>query len=396
MSDVVPPPAPVPVHGVSKKKKKKTRLCTLPPCGNTAWVLQTIQDAQLQPFPAPEISNDEVLVEIRRVGICGSDVHYWQHGRIGDFVCCAPMVLGHESSGVVAEVGENVTDLAPGDRVALEPGVPCEECKQCLSGKYNLCPEIRFFATPGPHDEPGHGSLARYVAHPAKWCFKLPESVSLEEGAFCEPLSVGVYACEQKAKIQQGDSVVIFGAGPIGTLCALVANGMGAGRVLLVDIQESRLDFVKTILPDIVTLNSTDLSPEELAEQLKLKNNGAELDGAIDCCGKESAISAAIQACRSGSTVCLVGMGKPVISLPILKASIREISLEGVFRYRNTYPKCIALLSEKKLDVGPLLTHRFEFTAESLLDAFETCKTGVGKDGRTAIKCMISIEPGES
>lgn len=364
------------------------------PTTNSALVLEKTKDMMLKDWPVPEIGPDDCLVAMRRVGICGSDVHYWQHGRIGDtFVCEAPMVLGHESAGVIAAVGANVAHVAVGDPVALEPGVPCECCALCDKGKYNLCPKMNFFATPFPAGNPGHGSLARYVSHPGKWCFKLPDGVSLDEGAFCEPLSVGVYACEQKAKIAPGSSVGIFGAGPIGTLCALVANGMGAAKVVVADIDDARLRMLKDLLPNAATVNSSGLSCAEIADALCAANGGNKLDGCIDCCGVESAVAAAIEATETGGTVCLVGMGKPTMTLPLLAASCREVNLEGVFRYRNTYPKCIELLAAKKVDIGPLLTHRFAFTQESMEDAFATCLNGKSADGRPAIKCMISIDP---
>lgn len=354
---------------------------------NEAVVLRKILDMGIDEWPAPPVGDEDCLVAMRRVGICGSDVHYWQHGRIGDFVCDGPMVIGHESSGEVVEVGKNVTNLKPGDRVALEPGVPCGKCEQCKADKYNLCPEIRFFATP-----PIHGSLARQVAHPAKFCFKLPESVSLEQGAMCEPLSVGVYACETKAKVTEGSSLAVFGAGPIGTICSMVATGMGAGKVILCDITQPRLDFCKTILPKLETINTTGLSSKDVAEKIKELNGGTPVDACIDCCGVESAIQAAIYATKNGGVVVLVGMGKPECSVPLLNASCREVEMQGVFRYRFTYPKCIELLAAKKIDVEPLITHRFEFTQSSVMDAFETCKEGKSKDGKNAIKCMISIE----
>eukprot|EP00397_Hematodinium_sp_SG-2012_P040997 GEMP01045056.1.p1 GENE.GEMP01045056.1~~GEMP01045056.1.p1 ORF type:complete len:307 (+),score=51.17 GEMP01045056.1:212-1132(+) len=293
------------------------------------------------------------------------------------------MVVGHESSGIVVKAGKNVTHLQENDPVALEPGVPCGQCDQCRTGKYNLCPDIRFFATP-----PIDGSMARYIAHPGKLCFKIPDSLTLEHGAMCEPLSVGVYACEQKAKVTAGSSVVIFGAGPIGTLCAMVSRGMGAKKVIVCDILASRLEFLKKLIPEstLATVDTTGMSVEDVAAKVKIINGGY-CDGAIDCAGVESAISAAILCTRNGGSVCLVGMGKPLATLPILNASIREVDLLGVFRYRHTYPQCLELLASGKVDVMPLITHRFQFTQESIMDAFETCRTG--RDG--AIKCMIHI-----
>eukprot|EP01060_Flectonema_neradi_P003936 TRINITY_DN1258_c0_g1_i1.p1 TRINITY_DN1258_c0_g1~~TRINITY_DN1258_c0_g1_i1.p1 ORF type:complete len:361 (+),score=86.73 TRINITY_DN1258_c0_g1_i1:75-1157(+) len=350
---------------------------------NHAVVLDDIKDMKLKEYPMPKMGSDDCIIEMKSIGICGSDVHYWQHGRIGDFVCNGPMVLGHESAGVVAAVGPNVRNLKVGDRVALEPGVPCEKCEQCKSGKYNLCPDIAFFATP-----PIHGSLARYVAHPSKWCFKLPDNMTLEEGALCEPLSVGVYACKEKAKVTKGDTVAVFGAGPIGTICSLVANGMGAGKVILCDIQQSRLEFCKELIPSMSIINTKGLSLDEVVERVKAENGGKLVDSSIDCAGVDVVVGAAIKVTKNGGGVCLVGMGKPDMNLPILNASCREVDLFGVFRYRNTYPTCIELLSSKKVNLFPLVTHRFEFTPESVMDAFETCRTG--RDG--AIKCMINIK----
>lgn len=360
---------------------------------NEAMVVHRQNDMSMLCWPMPEVGHDECLVAVRRVGICGSDVHYWKEGRIGHFILRKPMVIGHESSGTVIRVGNNVSGMKAGDHVAMEPGVPCELCQQCRATKYNLCPVLTgkeepkgrqgFFATP-----PVHGSLQRYVAHPAKFCFPLPETVSLDEGAMCEPLSVGVYACEQRANIKPGDNVVIFGAGPIGTLCAIVAHGLGANRIMLVDMQEDRLTFCKEkccpVLPVAVTPG---MPPEAVAAKIIELNGGAPVDSSIDCAGAEACLQAAIKCTKNGGKLCVVGLGKPLQTLPVADAAIREVDICGVFRYRHTYPKCIELLAEKKVNVMALITHRFQFTNESILDAFETCHTG--RDG--AIKCMISV-----
>jgi len=359
---------------------------------NEAMVVHQVKDMSMICWPMPEVGPDECLVSVQKVGICGSDVHYWTEGRIAHFVLEKPMVIGHESSGVVVRVGENVTHLAAGDRVAMEPGVPCQDCGQCSGKKYNLCPVLTgrkkpkgkqgFFATP-----PVHGSLQRYVSHPAAFCFKLPDNVSLEEGAMCEPLSVGVYACEQRAKITEGSTTVIFGAGPIGTLCAMTAHGLGAKRIILCDIMNDRLAFCNEKCCPVVPLNTKGLSVDEVVQRIMDLNEGEPVDGAIDCTGAEPCIQAAIKSTINGGAVCVVGMGRPDMTLPVLDASTREVDICGVFRYRYTYPKCIELLAEKKINVAPLITHRFEFTNESIMEAFETCRTG--RDG--AIKCMISV-----
>ncbi|XP_050744591.1 sorbitol dehydrogenase isoform X3 [Drosophila biarmipes] len=202
---------------------------------NLTAVLHGIEDMRLEQRPIPEIADDEVLLAMDSVGICGSDVHYLAHGRIGDFVLTKPMVIGHESAGVVTKLGKKVTTLKVGDRVAIEPGVPCRYCAHCKEGKYNLCPGMVFCATP-PYD----GNLTRYYKHPADFCFKLPDHVTMEEGALLEPLSVGVHACK-RAEVTLGSKVLILGAGPIGlvTLMAtrsggiVVVVGMGAAEVKL-------------------------------------------------------------------------------------------------------------------------------------------------------------------
>eukprot|EP00746_Dinoflagellata_sp_MGD_P163787 gnl/MRDRNA2_/MRDRNA2_92015_c0_seq1.p1 gnl/MRDRNA2_/MRDRNA2_92015_c0~~gnl/MRDRNA2_/MRDRNA2_92015_c0_seq1.p1 ORF type:complete len:401 (+),score=67.28 gnl/MRDRNA2_/MRDRNA2_92015_c0_seq1:112-1314(+) len=356
---------------------------------NKAVVLRNVMDMGLDAYPMPEAKDDDCIIEMKAVGICGSDVHYWQHGKIGNFVCKGPMVIGHESSGVVVQCGKCVKGLSPGDRVALEPGVPCGVCEQCNSGKYNLCPDIRFFATP-----PIHGSLQRYVAHPAKFCFKLPDHVSMEEGAMCEPLSVGVYACEQKAKVKPGCKLAVFGAGPIGTICSMVAHGMGAGKVILCDVVDARLEFCKSCVP-IETLNTMGMNSQQVADKIK-QLAGGPVDGSIDCCGVESAIQAGIYATKNGGVVTLVGMGRDLATVPLLDASCREVELQGVFRYRNTYPKCIELLANKKVNVAPLITHKYVFNNESIMDAFKCCHLGKSPDGRSSIKCMITIDDAEA
>mmetsp|Transcript_23813 Transcript_23813/g.52459 ORF Transcript_23813/g.52459 Transcript_23813/m.52459 type:complete len:358 (+) Transcript_23813:53-1126(+) len=353
---------------------------------NQAMLLRDIKNMNLEAYPKPSCGPDDVLVAMKSVGICGSDVHYWQHGEIGDFKMTGPMVIGHESAGEVVEVGANVSNCKVGDRVALEPGVPCDNCEQCKEGKYNLCPDIRFFATP-----PIHGSLQRYVVHPARFSFVLPENVTTEMGAMCEPLSVGVYACEQKARVKPGQTVAVFGAGPIGTMCSLVANGMQAGKIILCDINPERLEFVASLIPGLVTINTTGLDSKAVATKIEEANGGKKVDSCIDCAGAEPVIQAAIYCTKNGGCVCLVGMGRPEMSVPLLNASCREVELQGVFRYRNTYPACIDLMATGKVDVKPLITHRFEFTQESMMEAFEACKVGKGKDGSNAIKCMINL-----
>jgi len=359
---------------------------------NKAMLLRRVNDMELIPYAASNTAPPGTcLIRIKSVGICGSDVHYFKHGKIGDFILRAPMVIGHEASGVVEAIGSGVTNVAVGDTVAMEPNVTCGLCEQCKAGKYNLCPSVQFFATP-----PIHGALQNFVLHPGKLCFKLPPGMDTEQGAMCEPLSCAVYACgKEKANVKPGQAVAVHGAGPIGSMVSMVAAGLGARTVILCDISKERLKMASSRLSKAGThfqfVNTSALSPEKTAEEIRKLAGGRDVDSTIDACGAESAITAAILSTKPGGTVCLIGMGAPKVNIPLLSASIREVDLVGVFRYRNTYPTCIELISSGKVDVKSLITHRYTFENGSILEAFEACEKGVGKDGKPSGKCMINI-----
>jgi L-iditol 2-dehydrogenase len=339
---------------------------------NIALVLNKIDDLRLEPFPVNEPKDGEVLLEMQSVGICGSDVHYWRRGCIGDFVVRAPMVLGHESSGKVIKVGPNVKNLKPGDRVTIEPGVPCRRCDFCRSGRYNLCADIVFLATP-----PVHGSIARYHTHAADFCFKLPDHVSYEEGAFCEPLSVGVHAC-RRAGVSIGSKVLITGAGPIGLVSMLAAKAMGADTIIMTDISQSRLDFAKSLGANYIVLAEGD---SQTTAQRIVETLGTQPNISVECSGAESSIQTTFYATVSGGVVVLVGLGRPLASLPIVNAAVREIDIRGVFRYANCYPAALSLIASGRIDVKPLITHRY--TIDQSVQAFEMAESG------QAIKVMI-------
>lgn len=262
------------------------------------------------------------------VGICGSDVHYLVKGRIGDFIVTKPMVIGHEAAGVIAKVGKNVKHLVVGDRVAIEPGTPCRMCDHCKGGKYNLCPEMVFCATP-PYD----GNLTKYYKHPADFCYKLPAHVSMEEGALLEPLSVGVHACK-RAGVQLGSKVLILGAGPIGLVTLLTAQSMGASNILITDIAQNRLDVAKSLGAHNTLLIDPKAKEEDMVKRVH-QVMGTEPNITIDCCGFESTIRLGIFATMSGGCVVIVGMGPEEAKIPLVNALAREVDIRGIFRYCN-------------------------------------------------------------
>ena len=254
-----------------------------------AAVLHAPGEIRIEERERPEPGPREVLVQITAVGVCGSDVHYYEHGRIGPFVVEAPLILGHESAGRVVELGEGVTKHAVGDRVTLEPGVPCGRCRECRAGRYNLCADVVFFATP-----PVDGAFAEFVPIHEDFAFALPDELSDEEGALMEPLSVGVWAC-QKAGVSAGDRVLVTGAGPIGQLAMQCARAFGATEVTVSDVNPHRLELARR------TGATRTVTPDDELD--------GDYDALIECSGHPGALTAGIKALRPAGTAVLVGMG---------------------------------------------------------------------------------------
>ncbi|XP_074091402.1 sorbitol dehydrogenase [Macrotis lagotis] len=346
---------------------------------NLSVVVHGPGDLRLENYPIHEPGPNEVQLQMHSVGICGSDVHYWQHGRISQFVVKKPMVLGHEASGTVVKVGALVKDLLPGDRVAIEPGVPRDIDEFCKIGRYNLSPTIFFCATP-----PDDGNLCRFYNHNADFCYKLPDNVTFEEGALIEPLSVGIYAC-RRAGVTLGSTVLVCGAGPIGMVNLLVAKAMGAAKVLVTDMKSSRLEKAKECGATF-TLQINKETPQEIAKKID-SIFGGKPEITIECTGIESSIQTSIYATRSGGTVVLVGLGSDMVSVPLVTAAVREVDIRGVFRYCNTWPMAISMLASKLVNVKPLVTHRFPL--EKALEAFETTRNGIG------LKVMLKCDPND-
>jgi L-iditol 2-dehydrogenase len=309
---------------------------------NPAAVLYGAGDLRLEQRPVPRPGPRDVLIEIRSVGVCGSDVHYYEHGRIGDFVVAEPMILGHESSGVVRATGSAVSRLAVGQRVALEPGVPCGHCLQCRTGRYNLCPDMRFFATP-----PVDGTLTRYVTLSEDYAHPLPPELSDDAGAMIEPLSVAIWA-NRKAQTTPGARVLVTGAGPIGVLCALVAQASGASGVAITDINSSRLAL------------ASELGIGTVAENVAAAHSLAgAADVLLECTGVASVVADGIGALQPAGIAVLVGMGAETAQpLPVALIQARELAVTGTFRYANTYPAAIALAIAARLPLDGLVGAR--------------------------------------
>ena len=303
-----------------------------------------------RPIPAPKA--DEVLVKLEYVGICGSDMHYYETGAIGDYVVKPPFVLGHEPGGTVVGVGSHVTHLKVGDKVALEPGKTCGRCEFCRQGKYNLCPDVVFFATP-----PVDGVFQEYVAHEAALCFKLPENVSTLEGALIEPLAVGFHAANQGGA-HAGQTAVVMGAGCIGLVSMMALKAEGVSRVYVVDVMAKRLKKALELGADGV-INGKD---EDAVEAVRKLTGGAGCDLVIETAGTEFTTRQAIHMTKKGASVVLVGYSKTgEMTLPMSLALDKELTFKTVFRYRHIYPMAIDAVAAGKVNLKGIVTDIFDF-----------------------------------
>ncbi|WP_126976459.1 NAD(P)-dependent alcohol dehydrogenase [Frigidibacter oleivorans] len=298
-----------------------------------------------------EVGPHDVKIAVDTVGICGSDVHYYTHGKIGPFVVTAPMVLGHEAAGEVIAVGAAVTHLAVGDRVCMEPGIPDPSSRAAKLGIYNVDPAVRFWATP-----PVHGCLAPEVVHPAAYTYKLPDTVSYAEGAMVEPFAIGMQAA-LRARIRPGDMAVVTGAGPIGMMVALAALAGGCARVIISDLAQPKLDIIAAY-PGITPVN---LRRQALAEVVASETAGWGADVVFECSGAAPAILGLPELVAPGGTVVLVGMPVDPVPFDIVGLQAREARVETVFRYANVYDRAIALLASGKVDLKPLVSATIPF-----------------------------------
>ena len=343
---------------------------------NRAFVLHGIADMRLEQVEMPRPNRDEALVRIRSVGVCGSDVHYFRNGRIGSFVVTAPLILGHECSGEVVSVGSEVKDLKAGDRVVMEPGIPCRKCWYCKNGRYNKCPDIRFMATP-----PYNGSMVEYMSWPADFLFKMPDKMTFQEGALVEPFAVGLFST-RRSGLYPSASVVILGAGPIGLTTLEAVKAMGAGQVISVDVMPNRLALAEKMGATHV-INARE---KNAAEVIKKLTNGEGAHFVFETAGTETTVRQTAELARDGGTVVLVGLPPELeIKMPIVECVIREVKFVTSFRYCNIFEEAITLMSHGKVDLKPLLTHEFKF--DRTLEAFEVAEHSKDK----AVKVVINF-----
>ncbi|MFW2544918.1 NAD(P)-dependent alcohol dehydrogenase [Primorskyibacter sp. 2E107] len=344
-------------------------------------VLEKQHDLSLRDFPEiaraeEQLGPRDVRIKLHTVGICGSDVHYYTHGRIGPFVVTEPMILGHEAAGTVIETGAEVTGLRVGDRVCMEPGIPDPHSKATRLGLYNIDPAVKFWATP-----PVHGILRPTCVHPEAFTYRLPDTVSFAEGAMVEPLAVGVHAAT-KARVKPGDVGVVLGAGPIGLVTALAALAAGCARVYVADLAEKKLEIAAGLSPAIVPVNVTGGS---VAERVLRDTDGWGADVVFEATGSPHAARGVFEPLAPGGCVVMIGGQPDPIQYDAGAAMIREARVENIFRYAHVFPRCLGMLSSGAIDIKPLITRTFDFNDS--VAAFEMAAAAPPED----VKMQIAL-----
>lgn len=345
---------------------------------NKGAFMDKIDHFVINEIPVPEITPDQVLIRVEYVGICGSDVHYFHDGRCGTFVVGEePFMLGHECAGTIVEVGSEVKNLVAGDRVCVEPGITCGKCEHCKSGEYNLCPDVKFLATP-----PIQGCNERYLAFPAELCYKLPDNMSTRVGALIEPLSTCMYSA-RLSEVTVGDTVVILGAGCIGLLIMMCCKARGASKVIICDLENIRLEKAKELGADY-TVNSREA--DVLAEVERL-TNGRGADIVIEAAGNKVTIAQTPFLVRQGGLILLVGMSaEEEITYNFGQIMAKEARIKSQFRFVNTFPTAIAAVESGLIPLEKIVTHEFSFN--DIQKAYETCIY----DKSNVVKALVKID----
>ena len=344
-----------------------------------ALVLEKARKLALRDIDLPsDLGAEDVRIQIDTVGVCGSDVHYYTHGKIGPFVVNDPMVLGHEAAGTVSEIGSAVTTLKVGDRVCMEPGIPNTRSKASKLGVYNVDPSVQFWATP-----PVHGCLTPSVVHPAAFTFKLPDHISFAEGAMVEPFAIGMQAAA-KARIKPGDVALVTGAGPIGIMVALAALAGGCAKVYISDLMEDKL----SIAAGYDNIHPIVIPDKDPAQMLRAATEGWGADVVFECAGAAASIQTALEAAAPAGCVVWVGMPVDPVPFDLVLAQSKELRMETVFRYANMYDRAIALLGSGKVDLKPLISETFTF--DDSIKAFDRAVEARPTDVKIQIKLGAS------
>ncbi|MGM0884216.1 MAG: NAD(P)-dependent alcohol dehydrogenase [Bacillota bacterium] len=325
-----------------------------------AAVMLNTREIQIEEYPVPQIGPDEVLIKVMAVGICGSDLHYYSHGRIGKYVVDKPFILGHECSGDIAALGSNVQRFQVGDRVAVEPGVTCGRCDACKEGRYNLCPDVEFLATP-----PFDGAFVQYIKIREDFVFSIPDHLSYEEAALVEPFSVGIHAAARTG-LQPGSTIAIMGMGPVGLMAVAAAKAYGAATIIVTDLEPLRLEAARQMGASHI-INIREQDP---LEEIKRITNGKGVGVAWETAGNPKALQSALGSLRRGGKLAIVGLpAQDEIPLNVPFIADNEVDIYGIFRYANTYPKGINFLSSGIVDANKLITDKF--TLEQTQEAME-------------------------
>lgn len=310
-------------------------------------VMHGRQNVTIESWEKPDVKDDDVLVRIQTVGICGSDLHYYSEGKIGEMEVSTPFVLGHEAAGVIKAVGKNVNGLAVGDRVALEAGIPCGKCEYCRQGRYNICPDMHFLATP-----PVDGVFAEYVSYPAGWVFKLPEMMSSAEGTMIEPLSVGMHSAEM-GEAALGDTAFVFGCGCIGLMTLLALKSRGVSEIYMCDVIPERMQKAC----ELGAKKVFHAVQEDVVEELMKCTAGRGVDSVYEMSGAKSSLQMTVEVIKKGGIIVLAGLGaEMVMQFDFAKLIWNEVQIRTCFRYKNLYPKAIRAIVSGRIDVNPVIS----------------------------------------
>jgi L-iditol 2-dehydrogenase len=352
---------------VNEVGKLKTDSTEMPQSTKVAVLVKPMQ-VILEERPLAELRPHDVLVKVMAVGVCGSDVHYYEHGRIGRKTVENPLIQGHECSGVVAQVGPEVTSVNIGDRVAVEPGISCFHCEFCKAGKYNLCPSVKFLSSP-----PVDGAFSEYIIHPEHLLFPIPDHLSFEEATLVEPLSVGIHAC-RRAGIEAGSTVMITGMGPVGLTAIIAAKALGAQKIIVTDVEPFRLSLAE----QLGATSCIHAAEQDVAEEVARTTHQKGVDMVIDTSGHAGAIDASIEYLKRGGKLVLIGFPSVErVPLNLILMLQKEINLYTTFRYTNTYPFGIELLASGKFNILPLITDYYSLEdTQSALEQARTNKKG--------------------